>query len=532
MISAVIAASAIIAIAATDAMAQSWRFPHFGANNASLMPIMTAPAGAGSISVPNIGTFANGAGPVITLDGMVVIGNQQGRLMAFSETGAPVWNVALSGGEPIVASALISENAIYVVGATTTNAALYKFGFNGAEIFRAPFPQRRNRTIVTTAPNLTFSATADNSPWSPLIVLPTVYTDGRVAETRLLLFRESVLVIDQQIDIVVPQATGGSGLNTIPSPPIAELEKPLPMAASITDPATNLPVVVVADGFQTLVGYQVLGVGLREIFRYKDTKKLRAFNVTPTLTLGPTFALFATTSGTGFLTGSLDRSQEYKIPDRFSDTPHTLIPSALLSIRRDRLQIDNPNGFRSVAIPGLSIAPIAASLNYFYVSSEYAFTTYRTYQYAEVSRFDWVGGGRNPPVIGPKGHVYAMASNILFIFPAPTTIGTNNVSKLDLGAQNVATTDTGPSATRPSSQTYDPPLTTNGNRLFACRELDGDDCDKGDYKKISLAWCRKQGYPTVNDYDVDRERAKAETLDGRFCSKKKCKVFDWIDCGP
>ncbi|HEV8391877.1 MAG TPA: hypothetical protein VGQ35_18640 [Dongiaceae bacterium] len=98
-----------------------------------------------------------------------------------------------------------------------------------------------------------------------------------------------------------------------------------------------------------------------------------------------------------------------------------------------------------------------------------------------------------------------------------------------LGAQNVATTDTGP-PTRPRSQTYEPPLTTNGNRLFACQELDGDDCDKGDYKKISLAWCRKQGYPTVNDYDVDHERIKAETLDRRYCSKKKCKVFDWIDC--
>ena len=38
---------------------------------------------------------------------------------------------------------------------------------------------------------------------------------------------------------------------------------------------------------------------------------------------------------------------------------------------------------------------------------------------AEVARFDWVGGGLNPPVIGPKGHVYAIASNILFVFPPP-----------------------------------------------------------------------------------------------------------------
>ena len=39
---------------------------------------------------------------------------------------------------------------------------------------------------------------------------------------------------------------------------------------------------------------------------------------------------------------------------------------------------------------------------------------------------------------------------------------------------------------------------------------------------------QKQGYPKVKDYDVDSK--KAETLDGRFCSKNKCKVFDSIAC--
>jgi hypothetical protein len=409
-------------VGSTPATGVSWRFPHFSSSNASLMPIATAPAGAGSVSVPNIGTFANGAGPVITLDGTLILGNEQGRLMAFSATGAAVWNVALSGGEPIVASALIWNDAIYVVGATRTDAALYKLSLDGAEVFRSPLPRHRNGSIVTTAPNVTFRTTADNSAWLPLIALPTAYDEGRLMETRLLLFRESgVLAIDQQIDVLVPETTGGSDWNTIPSPPIAELKKPLPMAASMTDPRTSLPVVVVADGFRTLVGYRVLDPGLLEIFRYNDKTKWRSFSVTPTLKPGPTFGLFATTSGTGFLTAELDRNNEYKVPGRFSDTPHTVIPSAMLSILRDHLQIDNPNGFQRIKIPGLSIAAIAASQNHFYVSSEDAFTTYRTYGgYAQVSRIDWVGGGRNPPVIGPNGHVYAIASNILFIFPPPT----------------------------------------------------------------------------------------------------------------
>jgi hypothetical protein len=41
---------------------------------------------------------------------------------------------------------------------------------------------------------------------------------------------------------------------------------------------------------------------------------------------------------------------------------------------------------------------------------------------------------------------------------------------------------------------------------------------------------RKQGYAQVKGYDVDGRKVKAETLDGRFCSKSKCKVFDSIAC--
>ena len=86
------------------------------------------------------------------------------------------------------------------------------------------------------------------------------------------------------------------------------------------------------------------------------------------------------------------------------------------------------------------------------------------------------------------------------------------------------------SGTAPRQQSYEPPLTASGNRLFACEELDQDDCGKGDHKDISLAWCQKQGYQKVNGYDVDSRKVKAETLDGQFCTKSKCKVVEEIGC--
>jgi hypothetical protein len=176
---------------------------------------------------------------------------------------------------------------------------------------------------------------------------------------------------------------------------------------------------------------------------------------------------------------------------------------------------------------GPSIASAAASLSHLFVSGEDGFVTYDANSLNEVARFDWVGGGRHPPAIGPKGHVYAIASNILFVFPPPK-LGASTILQPQTNVTISTNPDQGPATTQEKS--YAPPLTTSGNRLFACEELDQDDCGKGDHKDISLAWCQKQGYTKVKDYAVDGRKVKAESLDGRLCTKTKCKVFDKIIC--
>ena len=61
----------------------------------------------------------------------------------------------------------------------------------------------------------------------------------------------------------------------------------------------------------------------------------------------------------------------------------------------------------------------AASHTHLFVSTTEAFLSYDTNTLAEVGRIDWGGGGASPPAIGPKGNVYAIAGDILFVFPAP-----------------------------------------------------------------------------------------------------------------
>jgi hypothetical protein len=73
----------------------------------------------------------------------------------------------------------------------------------------------------------------------------------------------------------------------------------------------------------------------------------------------------------------------------------------------------------SIPVYKESIASAAASHTHVFVSTAGAFLTYDAASMAEVARFSWVGGGLSPPAIGPQGHVYAIASNILFVFPPP-----------------------------------------------------------------------------------------------------------------
>src|SRR4030095_2988550 len=76
-----------------------------------------------------------------------------------------------------------------------------------------------------------------------------------------------------------------------------------------------------------------------------------------------------------------------------------------------------------VSLQGNTIARAATSRSHVFVSTTEALYTLDANAAASVFRFPWSGGGIWAPAIGPEGHVYAMASNVLFVFPAPRTHG-------------------------------------------------------------------------------------------------------------
>jgi hypothetical protein len=72
-----------------------------------------------------------------------------------------------------------------------------------------------------------------------------------------------------------------------------------------------------------------------------------------------------------------------------------------------------------INLSGGTIAGAAASRTHVFVSTSDALYTLDAGATASVFRFPWVGGGIWSPAVGPQGHVYAIASNVLFVFPPP-----------------------------------------------------------------------------------------------------------------
>jgi hypothetical protein len=83
--------------------------------------------------------------------------------------------------------------------------------------------------------------------------------------------------------------------------------------------------------------------------------------------------------------------------------------------------------------------------------------------------------------------------------------------------------------TQSSKKSFKPPLTANGNRLFACEKLDGDDCGRGDAKGDRTVVLREAGFHPRRRHQHRQQEGEGGN-DGQFCSDKKCRVFDKIVC--
>jgi hypothetical protein len=536
----------------------AWQTAHGKPDNSGAVDVETAPAINPLPNAPRLGGVAPGAGPVIAPDGTVYVVNGRGKLMSFQPDGTPGWSRDVRQGV-LSSPALGSDGSIYVIGAatirdkrtdppTTTHIAeLHKFTAGGGYAWHVSLPRAPGWHMTTTAP-----ANIVRTGGTDIIVVPTVRKFANIYQAWLSAFSADTgaLLADQRVTGFASEVTGGTGglgvagwwcylmtLGTLcpefsaplPGSPAEhtlphDLRQPFPAVAVFSD--GGAPLILMSDGIRDLVGFSFVGDALQERFRVRDDKHL----LLSTPLAWPTgHAMISTTdqSGkSGVMFAGLNLSTIRAAGPVSAAAPTALGNSRFALVHRfgGVTVMRGASVEKSVSLNGESIASAAASRKHIYVSTVNALHTFDKASLEPLTSFAWKAGGVSQPAIGPSGHVYAIADDQLFVFKPPLSF-----EVVDTNGGGVFQ-DAGTPAPQPQSQTYRPPLTANNNRLFACEKLDGDDCGKGDYGTIAKAFCAKQGFTRADDIKVDGKKVKAETLDGRFCSKSKCKVFERIVC--
>ena len=449
---------AALAQEATPATA-AWERFHGDAANRGFADVDTKPAAAGSVSVPGLGTFAPGSGPVIAPDGTVYLGTQEGKFIALKADGKPFWSRDINPGESIVASPAIgADGSVYVIGAkskvtkvrgalgvtrTEIGSTLYAFNSSGALLARTPFPAQGLRAATTAPPNIVSVGGRE------IVLAPGLYRNPKAKDgidVRLIGFSTAGGVLLDELATPQPGVdviTGGGPLAAsdylclVPvigptyclikgdgnyDPKRVPLPPPMAGVAIFTFAGGGAPHVIVSDQRHTIVGFTVTGSEprLTQSFRDGDPKR-RLFSPPMVLPEGRTLASTAgeqiVFSGpiAAKLTPVGSPGVVYGAPTRTVNGFAAVVGTTGLLLLKDGKVVSQ------TALPP-SYTSAAASRTHVFVSTIDAFVTLDADAQQQLQRFDWVGGGKSPPAIGPDGRVYAVAADILFIFPPPLKV--------------------------------------------------------------------------------------------------------------
>lgn len=467
---ATLTAAALLALLATGpaALAATWSHARGNAAGTGFANVTTQAATRPERTVPEIGTYAPGSGPVIGPDGTVYLGSLQGVLRAFRPDGTLLWSrQLLRTREKILSSPVIdTDGSIYVVGNvkvrevvagrsyTRDEATLYRFFPGGGLLWHVPFPERfttmaafRSRGRTSAPPNIWRNGS------DAAIVVPAVYP--RPGGRDLMLFAFSPaggLLAQTKAGSLTAQITGGSGnslwydifclggLNlgcllgvdyqpgvATPGPDDLPAGTATPLPGVTISPATATgPRITLADLNSGIVGYDFSSAGgFVERFRRNDSGRPP---ITPTLTLGDgTVAVMtAARSSDGRLSAPRLTFTRLDGAGLTSSTQGALSTAALAQTADRRLvSVSRRSGidlFRgptlvgSVPLVGETLAGAAVSRTHIFVSTASSFYSIDATTLDEFARVPWLGGGLSSPAIGRDGRIYALASNILFVW--------------------------------------------------------------------------------------------------------------------
>jgi hypothetical protein len=420
---------------------------------------------------------------VIGPDGTVYLGNREGELRALHPDGSAFWKRTLGPpGEAILASPVVDiDGSIYVVGVRSitdhrvnpaverSESRLYRFVPGGGLLWVALFPSHYSSVPKSASHGAT---TAPPNIWrrgeDAAIMVPAVYRGLASKDVRLLAFTTGGgLLADKLVGAIVPQVVSGSGLPTywtvgcgltiigclvppftfcpgigsMPADPAdrlpPDIATPLPGVAIFTFAGGGTPWIIATDQASSIVGWNFsMTGGFIEGFRKSrdGIVTLAAPMVLPDghSVIGSAETRFDDTCQRFVPTGghvTFNGPNGIAIGDLAIDSG---ILAAAARTGDGRMIVAGTNAFEvlrgstkldEIRHPGQSIAPAAVSRSHIYVSTAGSMRSYDVNTLAQVGELSWFGGGQSGPAIGPTGKIYALASNVLFIWPGPACAG-------------------------------------------------------------------------------------------------------------
>jgi outer membrane protein assembly factor BamB len=443
-------------VANAPAGAGNWDHAHGDAGNTGFNDVVTLPATVASGKVDGLGPYAPGAGPVIGPDGTIYLGSFDGWLRALTPTGASKWKRDTPGFKIYASPVVSADGSIYVVGTRVvrdhrggrdtimSESMLYRFSPTGAMQWASAFPPGYGAFPGTgrtsASPNI-WHYGADE-----IIIVPAVYNLG---ELRLVAFSNGgALLFNQKVSAMPPPTVTGSGdwgfctflpcINdifgideTVLAPAPNQLDPnvrpPMPSVAISRAGPGGVPIVIVADNYEYMVGYTLSPAqGFQEVFRKHLTHG--QINMTsPAILRDGQAAIGAGSPERAWVLfgapNNVPNWTEVSI-SHTGATPTVVAGERILVVNRaGNLTVIGTTPSRSVlaqvALGAESIAAAAASRSHIFVSAADRLVTVDAQSLQVIANYLWAGGGLSSPAIGDCGEVYALAGDTLFMFPAP-----------------------------------------------------------------------------------------------------------------
>jgi hypothetical protein len=416
----------------------------------------TLPAGAGSTSVPDLGRFSTLAGPVVGADGTVYLASLEGKVIALRDDGQPYWTAQIDPRLGMSSPPAIGiEGSAYVVGWTRWvdhrtglegpggRGMLYRFLPEGVGAFGVELPLYEDRGAwIYGAPEM-WRAGDDEA-----ILVPAIYSSVGGFNLRLLAFSTAGEIIGDWVKYVAygPAREGGSWKELAKTLKLGVFEPgelpppgdvPLPgVAIAPLNPLGGTPSVVLIDRFEGrtftfrfCTGAACAGAeaGLFELFPISHSPH-ELLSSAVTLPGGQTVI----GAGDGLVFTPPGQNQQPTAITGLGKvfaTPSLAMDGRIVAVNLTGqvYSIEKGTVVPGPQLQGFTIARPAASKSHVFVATTEYFYTLNATATAEVARFPWTNAGVWSPVVGPKGKVYAMAANTLFIFPGPRVVPVRDV---------------------------------------------------------------------------------------------------------